>query len=296
MKRFLGYLGILFLLTTTLVLFTFMGFFNRFFRGHRPNQKASHSLPSHREDRAAYLSTIDNDKVGSILVDLGLKAVAPIPSKPIRLRIDASMNHPSENGLPLPKEFQRLDEIDEELNTILKSKIGATYAGHLYCQGKVSWYYYVGEHMPIGAALYEAMSDFPDYKYDYKVDREERWESYRDFLYPLPIQMQSIQNGKVIENLRREGDPLEKERLVQHWIYFKAENDRERFIKSIEGLGFRIESKHGTTIGDSPFALQISRFDPVDHASVDSYVLDLWRKANEVNGEYDGWETEVMRK
>ena len=46
---------------------------------------------------------------------------------------------------------------------------------------------------------------------------------------------------------------------------------------------------------DSPFALQLSRIDMVDYQSVDKCVLFLWEKAQEFNGDYDGWETFIVK-
>lgn len=294
MKRVLLSVGILFLLFTSLVLLIAMGFFNRLFPG-KTNQTASHSSPSHQEDWAAYLTTIENDKVGSIVVDLGLKKAAPISTKLNRLRIDIKIKNPRPNGLPSDPEFGILGEIDDRLSSDLKINNGAVFAGHLFCEGMMSLYLYISDETSFKETVSEAMSHYPDYAYTSKVDREEKWESYNDFLYPLPIQMQSIQNGRVVENISSQGDSLKKERNVVHWIYFKKEADRERFIASLEGLDFTVESKHKTSVGDSTFVLQLSRHDKVDHQSVDSYTLDLWQKANDAGGEYDGWETEVVR-
>jgi transcriptional regulator of NAD metabolism len=65
--------------------------------------------------------------------------------------------------------------------------------------------------------------------------------------------MQVIQNGLVIENLEKHGDKLEKERQVDHRIYFKSETDRENFIDSIKDNSFEIVEKETTSLGDSPF-------------------------------------------
>lgn len=292
----------LIVIVPALILFAFtlliaMGFFSRFFRNNGESTRAvSSTTLSHQEDWAAYLTTIENDKVGSVVADLGLKTIAPIKSKPNRLRVDVKIKNPSPNGLPAGPEFDVLARIEESVNATLLKESAAIFAGHLFSEGIMSLYLYVPDETSFDKAVSKAMIDFSDYEYGYKIDREEQWESYYGVLFPLPIQWQSIQNGHVVENLRREGDTLEKERFVQHWIYFMNDDDRDRFIKSIQGLGFKIESKHRTSIGDSPFALQISRFDRVDHTSVDSYVLELWQKANDAKGEYDGWEAEVVRQ
>jgi len=276
-----------------------MGILGKLFGSKGSNDSISasnHTAQAHQEDWAAYLSTIDNEKVGSIMVDLGLKPIAPIPSKPIRLRINVPMNHPSESGLPLPEEFESLNEVDEKLSITLTSKIGAIYAGHLYCQGTMSLYYYIGENILHEPAIREAMSAFPDYKFESKVDREEEWESYTEFLYPLPIQMQSIHNQKVVENLRNSGDKLEKRRPVDHMIYFKSETDIDGFLTEIKGKGFEVVARERTEVEGYTWSVLLRRDDPVDSKSVDEYVLYLWQEAHDANGEYNGWGSTMIRE
>lgn len=275
------------------VLFITMGVFDRFF-GNRP-QPVSRP-PAHQEDWAPYLSTIDNDKVGAILVDLGLRTIAPISDKPNRLRVDVKMQFPSNSGLPQEAEFASLNEIEERTSSTLTTKIGAIHAGHLYCEGTMSLYYYTGDTIPFESTLVEAMSAFPNYKYEYKVDREERWESYAELLYPLPVQMQAIHNQKVVEQLRAQGDNLARKRPVDHLIYFKNESDIERFLTSIAGQGFEVVAREPTSEGEYKFTVLLRRDDAVDLQSVDDYVLYLWQKANEVGGDYDGWGSTLVKE
>lgn len=285
------------LLLTAFFLATYMGLFNRFFKGiSHSNQTASISSPPHEEDWASYLSTVENDKVGSIMVDLGLESVAPITNKLNRLRVDVTMRYPSENGLPLQQEFENLNEIDEKTSDLLKKRNGAVYAGHLYYQGIMSLYYYVGENNSFESLLSETMSAFPGYKYEFKIDREEKWESYVGFLYPLPIQMQSIHNQKVVAQLKSEGDKLEMKRPVNHLIYFKNEANLEQFLAKIEGEGFKVLSKEEVDEGEYKIILSLEREDPVDSQSVDHYVLYLWQKAQDAGGDYDGWGSTIVKE
>ncbi|WP_447294730.1 ribonuclease E inhibitor RraB, partial [Acinetobacter baumannii] len=87
-----------------------------------------------------------------------------------------------------------------------------------------------------------------------------------DYMYPSPEIMQIISNNAVIENLEKHGDSLEIARPVDHWIYFKNKSDQAIFLELIKPLGFEIvqqnEIKDRT---DSPYQLQISRIDHVNH-------------------------------
>jgi uncharacterized protein (TIGR01619 family) len=276
-----------------------MGFLRQFFKGKTSySETAIQNMiaPVHQEDWATYLSTIDNDKVGAIIVDLGLKPIVPIKDRLNRLRIDITMKFPGPNGLPSPQEFETLYEIDEKLSNSLASKNSAVYAGHLNCQGKLSLYHYIGDGALFEPTISEAMKAFPDYYYEFRVDREEDWQSYTELLYPLPIQMQSIQNQKLVEQLKNQGDKLERVRPVNHFIYFRNESDLEHFLAEIKGKNFKVLRKEPVDDGEYKIILLLERSDPVDSQSIDDYVLYLWQKARDSHGDYDGWESSIVKE
>lgn len=141
------------------------------------------------------------------------------------------------------------------------------------------------------------MQNFSDYKYEIgtKVDKE--WDGYLNFLFPQPEQYQRIQNRKVVDNLVKNGDKLEKKREVMHWIYFTNENDRENFIQKIASKNFKVEEKNKVKENkEFSYNLRISRIDKVDYENIDDFTIHLWKLANENNGDYDGWETSVEKQ
>jgi len=101
-------------------------------------------------------------------------------------------------------------------------------------------------------------------------------------------------NKKTINALVREGDKLIIPREVFHWIYFENESERESYLKDVVLKGFKFVSKN--KIEDKfPYQLQIKRIDKVDEKSINEYSIYLWEKANEYNGDYDGWETSIEK-
>ncbi|WJS95971.1 ribonuclease E inhibitor RraB [Flavobacterium johnsoniae] len=101
-------------------------------------------------------------------------------------------------------------------------------------------------------------------------------------------------NKKTIKALHNEGDKLIVPREVFHWIYFSKISERENYLKEVVFKGFKLVSMN--KIDDEiPYQLQIKRIDKVDEKSVNEYAIYLWEKANEYNGEYDGWETSVEK-
>lgn len=285
------------LIIVAVILFINMGFLGRFF-GNRHDSKpvATSAAPPYQEDWASYLTTIDNDKVGAILVDLGLKTIAPIKANDHRLRINVALNAPSLNGLPSGDEHRLLGSLSDQLVQDLKSKAAAVFAGHLFCDGTLSFYFYIDVNAEHGGAIAGVFDKYPNYKYEVQVDKETTWQTYLELLYPLPIQMQSIQNQKVVDNLKREGDKLEKKRPVDHMVYFMNEEDVDRFLNEIKENGFEVVSRERTDLDGYAWSVLLRRDDPVDAKSVDEYVLYLWQKAHDANGEYDGWGSTIVRE
>jgi hypothetical protein len=116
----------------------------------------------------------------------------------------------------------------------------------------------------------------------------------KNFSKLTPEEFQSGENAKVIAQLVKAGDILTKERPVEHWIYFKSETDRKSFETKVLKDGFRVTGESKVDAPIYPYQLRIIRSDKVDQISVNGYVMDLWRLAHESNGDYDGWETEVV--
>ncbi len=95
-----------------------------------------------------------------------------------------------------------------------------------------------------------------------------------------------MENEKMILNLTKAGDNLSKPRQVDYWLYFKTAADREKF---------NLESKEYSKNSELHYQLKISRVDKVDIDSITKITTTLKKKAAGLNGDYDGWETVVIK-
>ncbi len=250
---------------------------------------------NYEEDWAIYFCKISDGQIGAVLVDVGLAQIVPVESNPFLLTFTTKMNNPTEDGLSSENEADKLNQIEENLIESIVAKNDVIYTGRIKFGGKMQSYFYSEKINGLESTISNIVADFPDYSFEHKFTEEKNWKAYFEVLYPSPFEMQVIKNGRVIENLEKHGDKLEKERLVEHWIYFKSEIDRENFLGAIKDKGFEIVDKDITSFGDSPFSLQLSRVDKADYESVNEYVMYLWEKAQEFNGDYDGWETFIVK-
>jgi uncharacterized protein (TIGR01619 family) len=275
-----------------------MGLFDKLF-GKKEQEIQSEKLIAnlvHEEEWDFYFSNVD-DIIGSFYVDLGLAKVAPLNDKPNLIWLSLKMNNPREDGLSSNDEFDKLAAIEDRLQEFVSSKHNSIYVGRLTSNNHRDFYFYFGDTTFYDKTISEAMVAFPSYTYEFGFKEDKEWETYLEFIYPNPRQYQSIQNRRVVENLQSNGDPLTKQRQVDHWIYFKTQNDRQTFLIKIKDEGFQIINE--CTIEDDsdlPYSLQIARVDNVDINSVNDYTLNLWELAGECNGDYDGWETSIEKE
>ena len=284
------------ILALTITAFS-MGLFDKLFGKTNSLQPTSTSQPKvgHQEEWEFYFSNV-NDKLGSLFVDLGLHKVAPIADKPNVVWVSIKMNNPREDGLSSQEESGLLGDIEDALVEKIVSKHNAIYVGRLTSAGDRDLYFYFGDTTLYDKTISEVMVAYPKYQFDFGSKEDKEWGGYFDFLYPLPQQFQSIQNRRVIEQLEKGGDNLTKEREVFHWIYFKSESDRENFLEKIKNDNFSIVDKGSDkSWGEFAYRLQLKRVDKVDQNSVDEYVIYLWKLADEIGGDYDGWETSIEK-
>ena len=274
-----------------------MGLFDKLFG--KPNLEkptiSSITKAGHQEEWEFYFSNVD-DKLGSIFVDLGLRKIAPILDKPNVVWISIKMNNPRQDGLSSQEESGLLGDIEDALVEKITYKHNSIYVGRLTSTGDRNLYFYLGDTTLYDKTISDVMVAYPKYQFDFGTKEDREWDGYFNFLYPTPPQFQNIQNRRVIDQLEKGGDKLIKEREVFHWIYFKSDSDREKFIEKIKNDNFTIVDKGSDkSWGEFAYRLELKRIDKVDVNSVNEYVIYLWKLANEMNGEYDGWETSIEK-
>ena len=272
-----------------------MGLFKKIFNKSEINQQSKNLQPEneYQEKWEFYFSNVD-DKVSSIFVDLGLHKIAPIKNESNLIWISITMNNPDKNGLSSQEESGILGIIGKDLVNKITAKFKSTYAGRLTSDGRRDFYFYVDQTKLYDKAISEVMAVYPKYNFTIGSKEDKNWSYYFDFLYPKPEELQRISNRQIIDELKKGGDILKKEREVDHWIYFETEKDRDKFISKIKKDDFDIvEQKFDESEKKFPFILHIKRVDKVDLESVNEYVIYLWKIAVECNGEYDGWRTTI---
>ena len=289
---------------------------------------------------------LGGERVGFFFIDLGLAEIAPVADMPNLVRLRLNILQPDENGLPDDREAAVLNEMEDALVTVMASQFDGIYPGRVTVrkgalrpvteegawrpvteeralrpatESERSFYFYLGKKTSgdeelrgaLLATLARVMADFPEYKYECRLQEDPEWKNYLEFMYPEPVQLQSMQNRRVVYQLMQHGDRLTVPRPVEHWIDFKTTQDREAYWNRVNAMGFELlemsmveadddeddEELRVTLLppGEYPYSLHITRDDKVDYDSIDACVLPLWGLASEYDGNYDGWETGIVQ-
>ena len=246
------------------------------------------------DDWDFYLCLVDSNPA-SIFLDLGVAQEAPDKRYPIMAHVRLYMRYPREDGLSSSAEFETLTSIEDVLVRQLISEEAATFVGRNTSDGCRDFYFYCRSEVGWEARVEDAMAAFSDYKFDSGTRPDSDWRTYFDFLFPRDRDLQSIQNRRVCETLRRNGDSLITAREIDHWAYFNTEDARERFIESVAKLGFAVRSRLDSgQADDRRYGVQIFRTDAPDFSTIDQITWPLFEAAAEVGGEYEGWASVVV--
>lgn len=240
-----------------------------------------------------YITNID-DKPASIALNLALKEILPIKNFSDLCWVSVKLNNPTDNGLTNNEESDILGNIEDELIKILPEKSNI-FMGRITNNGTRDFFFYTENKVEFENNAKKITLKFLRYTFDFGNKVDKNWQGYLD-IYPSEMDMQSISNRDVLEQLEKNGDKLEKPREVFHWIYFKNEKDRENYLNLVTKDNFQLVNKEYNKKDEYKFFLQIKRVDKVGYEYIDDYTLYLWRIAKENNGEYDGWETSVEKE
>lgn len=233
---------------------------------------------------------------GSTVINMSLKERAPVKLYPYLLKVGVKLLSCTDEGLPSKEEFKTLyaisDKVKDKVDSLKKNKAAGTFS----YQCSRTDYYYVTDTNSVRKVLQSMFKKYyPRYEYNIEIKSDPGWEAYLTFLYPNEETREYMENSKVTMKLTEAGDDLSKSRQVDHWLYFKTEADREIFIKYALSENFKVEGKEISKKSALQFQLHLSRTDKVNVGAISAVTIQLRRKAQALNGDYDGWETFVIK-
>jgi hypothetical protein len=249
------------------------------------------------EDWDNYIATYEEEKLGSTTFRKDLIDDAPLQDFPYLLVTGVNYETSRTDGFPENETFDVLHEIGGELIELIGREVASMPVGSFTHDQERLEYFYIRDT----ANLQEVVENFyqqqyPDYEYYLNIKEDREWKSYRTFLYPNEATLNYMADESIIEQLQESGDLLTKERRVDHWLYFPTAADRNNCEQRLKQRGYSAASSSKNEKADFPFELQVWKIHAVDMNAVYPITNELREMAETYNGEYDGWETEVIRE
>ncbi len=241
------------------------------------------------EDWDFYIAPVD-EQAASIFVNLGMAEAAPDSTRLRLLRVAIPMLAPRADGLSDDSETEALYAVEDALFTAVARGLNARYVGRITSQGRREFFYYGKSAEGFDAALQLVRPKFPNYEITWQDQEDRDWALYFDLLFPSELDMQSIQNRRLVDKLAESGDDLSQPRDIDHFAYFPSQHAREQFLKEVGGEGFSVKlTEAKEPDAEFRFGVQLTRRDRVDLESIDGLAIDLFVRASACGGEYDGW-------
>jgi hypothetical protein len=239
-----------------------------------------------------YMTRVDDDPA-SIMVDLGIRETVPFITHKFMGYMRTKMKDPRPDGLSSQEEFETLCAIGDAVENALAAEDGAhIYVGRNTSGGHRDFYIYTSNLEQLHLCLGAVTRAFPQYDFILGGREDAEWSTYLDFLYPSPADKQRMMDRRVCEQLREQGDNLSIAREIDHRVYFSDKSKLklyENYLRENDYVKIYI-GKTKPILGE--------RFIDFKHIgapeAVSDVVYDLYTKAEELGGTYDGWGCSVI--
>ncbi|PWK05018.1 DUF695 domain-containing protein [Tumebacillus permanentifrigoris] len=238
----------------------------------------------------SYLTRI-GDQPGSVRIDFTFTNPEFRPDfLTTMLYVWVKLQNPDTNGLTTAAEAEQLDPIEDGLVELLGAEYGAVPVGVVTTSGRREFYFYAESGDNLHEELAPLLAANPDYAIQFGDKSDPEWQHYFGYLFPSPTEYQWIIDRQIVTQLQDHNDPLTP-RPVQHWLYFRTPESREQVKQQLLSQGFTLDSEPD---GEQAYGLVVIRTDAVDLPSIHEVTVALTQLASAHEGQYDGWETQVI--
>ncbi len=209
-------------------------------------------------------------------------------------RFEVTLKDPDDRGLPHGDEFSWLNDLEDQIsNGLTESR--AISVGRITTNGRRYLIYYTAHDQATSEAVAREVASSHGYEVKVLHANDLERSHYRNELFPTDDDWQVIQDMRVEDSLRKEGDPLTSRREVEHWAYFHKEADRKSFVEAVNDQFDAIEMYETPDSERGTFTAKLAHTSLPDYRSMNKFTMLLNRAAKESGGDYDGWETSVCR-
>jgi hypothetical protein len=209
--------------------------------------------------------------------------------------VKVKLNTETEDGFISKNEINDISFIEDRLELECLRYRHGQYVGRVISQGSITFIYYLKLDFEWSDTVNGAMSHFEGYSFEIGSRMDSEWEVYEKLLFPTAIEWQVIHNHHACDELSKAGDNLTIQRAIEHTSYFKNPQEREIFSAFIVSENFKILNNIEPSVEAPDYGVKFYRVDIPFYHNIDTLTLELIEQSLEYNGQYDGWETSLVK-
>jgi hypothetical protein len=209
--------------------------------------------------------------------------------------VKVRLREPTAEGFVSESEADDISFVEDRLEMeALRYRIGK-YVGRVLTDGEAHFIFYLKYDFEWPDVVAAAMAHFPEYVHTFGSRPDAEWEVYRKLLFPTGREWQMIHNHHTCDRLKAAGDNLRLARAIEHRAYFETPEACGQFAAAVVKEGFTAQKELPPTEQSPLFGLQFYRTDAPYYYNIDALTLTLIDLSAYFGGQYDGWETSLVK-
>ena len=232
--------------------------------------------------------------IAFVYVDVAAeKDIKRAPTTLVKVRL--TYKAPRPNGLPTSEEFEPVRAIEQTLERFAR-RGRDRYVGRITRGGYRVFYFYTRQKKNVWAELLERLVHKSGYGLALVVKSDRRHAGYRKDLYPTPDDWQVITDISVVELLRSKGDMEGVRRRIDHWAHFPNAKSAAKFVAWALTGPLKHDARASGVNEDGEHGVRLYHVGTTRQKELSHHSIQLNRKATELGGSYDGWETRLVTR
>ena len=228
----------------------------------------------------------------SIFYDHGIRDTIDSIAPPHLLKVRVAFKQPRPDGMPANEEFQSLTSLEDSLQALVQQH-ESLYVGRVTVDGHRHFYIYTPDSEQAWSTRLRKLEASLGYAVSSAFQPDDSRDGYWKELFPTADDWQVIKDLDVIEVLKKEGDDGTASRQIDHWAYFPSHDTAEQFVQWLRERGYDVDGSDAAD--DGKLCVRFRHEGTVRLTDITSHTIALKRRASELGGDYDGWETPVCK-
>jgi uncharacterized protein (TIGR01619 family) len=252
---------------------------------------------SSEENWFSYLAQYENGIPGSVRLRMDLIDSCPVKGYNTLLIVNIPYDTEREDLFPSQSAFNNLNLIEDSLASYLSNEYKAIFSGTFTHNKIFTLYFYLKDTTNVVENIKEiAFNTYNNNDLTARTEEDITWSVYKDILYPTEEILEYMTTMSIIDKMFEMGDQIVVERNVDHWLYFENEKDLLKCKEELESIGFFCINLVNNPETNFDFGLKASHNSSVETDTIIKFNMQLRQIAIKHNGEYDGWETHIVKE